>query len=125
MHWAEKYIGIKYERMNCAEFVEFVLRDHFGLHYEFPQSQGSLFAESRQIRENLEVFTERADIPRDGDLVLMNGARRTCHVGLYVKRGITEYVLHSEGRVKTSALHRMKDLINFGYTVAGIYTWRK
>jgi hypothetical protein len=125
MHWAERFVGIQYEEMNCAEFVEHVLREQFQINFKFPQSRGSLFAETQQIKENLSVFTERTESPKDGDLVLMHGKRLMCHVGLYVKIGMTAYVLHSEGRVKTSALHRMKDIIQYGYSVAGFYKWRK
>lgn len=110
--------------MNCTEFVEFVLADHFDIKYNFPKSQGSLIKESKQIKENLSVFTDETLTPTDGDLVLMNGKRLLCHVGLFVRIRTKRFVLHSEGRIKVSSLHDLNDLPLFGYKLAGFYKWR-
>ena len=122
-HWAEKFLKIQYKEMNCSKFVEHVLREQFGIDYRFPQSQGSLFNQSKQIRDSMPSFCERTEYPKDGDMVLMHGRRMMCHVGIYVKIGITEYVLHTESSMKTAALHPIKKLILFGYTVEGFYKW--
>jgi len=125
MHWASKYLSIPYKNMNCSKFVEHVLRDHFKRDYTFPQSEGSLFNQSIQIKENLPKFCYKTNDPAEGDLVLMHGARRMCHVGVYLKIKDIEYVLHSESSMKCSALHKFKDLKFFGYSVEGVYTWQR
>lgn len=124
-HWAEKFLKIEYKDMNCSKFVEHVLREQFKIEYSFPQSQGSLFNQSQQIRDAMPSFCERTDEPKDGDMILMHGRRRMCHVGVYVKIGITEFVLHTESSMKTAALHPLNKLIVFGYTVEGFYKWLK
>lgn len=124
-HWAEKYLLIQYKDMNCSKFVEFVLRDHFKVDLSFPQSEGTLFRQSQQIRESMPKFCESTLKPKDGDMVLMHGRRMMCHVGIYVKIGIKEYVLHTESRLKTAALHPINNLFHYGYSVEGFYSWLK
>ena len=125
MNWIRKYLQIEYKDMNCSKFVEFVLKDHFKIDYTFPQSQGSLFNQSKQIRDSLPNFATKTEDPKTGDLVLMHGRRRMCHVGLYVENISHKYVLHTESSMKTAALHRFSDLIVYGYKVEGIYSWLK
>lgn len=125
MHWTRKYLSVEYNKMNCSKFAEYVLRDHFKIDYSFPQSEGSIFNQSKQIKENIPLFCEPATDPKDGDLVLMHGIRMMCHVGLYVKLRHLPHVIHCESSIKTSALHRFSDLPMYGFTVAGVYTWRK
>lgn len=124
-HWTSKYMMIEYKQMNCSKFVEHVLRDHFKRDYSFPQSEGSLFNQSKQIKESVPTFAEKTDEPKDGDLVLMNGKRMLCHVGLYLKIGREGYVFHTESSKKTALLHRLKDVTGYGYSVEGIYSWLK
>lgn len=123
--WVKKYLLIDYNEMNCAEFIEYVLRDHFGKEFNFPQSKGSIFAESLQIRECLPKYVTRTDDPEDGDLVLMHGKRLMCHVGLFVKIGITEFVLHTDANMKSSSFHNIREIKNYGYKLEGYYKWRK
>lgn len=111
--------------MNCSKFSEFVLREHFKRDFQFPQSKGSIFNQSKQIRDNLPKFADRTDNPKEGDLVLMHGLRRMCHVGIYVNIKGISYVLHCEASMKTSALHRFDYLMSFGYSVEGVYAWRE
>lgn len=120
-----KYLAVEYKDMNCSKFVEYVLRDHFKINYQFPQSQGSVFNQSQQIKDHLPKFCYKTDSPKDGDLVLMHGRRRMCHVGMYVKIGRSGYVLHTESSMKTAALHKISNVFFNGYTVEGVYTWRK
>lgn len=111
--------------MNCAEFVEFVLKKEFGKSYSFPQSKKSIFLDSDQIKSQLNNYVRKTNSPKDGDLVLMHGKRLMCHIGIYVRIGWTEYVLHTEGSIKNSSLHRIGDIINYGYTLEGFYKWQK
>jgi cell wall-associated NlpC family hydrolase len=124
-HWAEKYISIPQRRFNCVEFVEFVMRDHFGVEYKFPQSEGNVFKNSQLIRENFDLYCERTDDPKEGDVVLMHGKRRMCHVGIYIPIKRSKYVLHSDMIMKTPALHNLNILSGLGYSVEGIYKWRR
>lgn len=123
MHWARKYISIPYSKMNCSKFVEHVMRDHFKIDYKFPQSVGSLFNQSAQLKYHMKDFTVKTETPKEGDVVLMNGLRRMCHIGMYIKIGRTEYVLHSEKNFGTAALHKLREIGQFGYHVEGYYTW--
>lgn len=125
MHWTSKYIAIEYKDMNCSKFVEYVLRDKFNINFSFPQSEGSIFNQSKQIKDSLPLFARKTDLPKDGDLVLMHGRRRMCHVGMYVKIGRSGYVLHTESSMKTAALHQINKVFFNGYTVEGYYTWLK
>lgn len=124
MHWSERFLSIQQKDMNCAEFVEHVLREQFGRHYKFPQSRGSLFIQSKQLRECVPQYCEKTDSPIDGDLVLLHGLRMMCHVGIFVKIGRTQYILHTERKFKTAALHELNKIIYFGYSVEGFYKWR-
>lgn len=124
-HWSDKYIQVEYKDMNCSKFVEHILRDHFGKDYSFPQSSGNIFEQSNLIKRSYPKFTYQVSKPEEGDLVIMNGMRNLCHVGIYVKIGITEYVLHTESTLKTAALHSLRDLLHFGYSVASYHRWQK
>lgn len=125
MHWTSKYIKIKHEEMNCAEFVEFILRDHFKIDYSFPQSKGSVFEQSNLIKKSIPEFTVKTDTPKEGDLVLMNGVRSLCHIGLYVPLKLENFVFHTESRLISATLQNVKDLTSYGYSVEGFYTWLK
>lgn len=123
MNWTRKYLQIEYKKMNCSKFAEFVLRDHFKREFTFPQSKGSIFNQSKQIRDNIPKFAKKTESPKDGDLVLMHGLRRMCHVGLYVNINGIDYVLHCESKMTCSALHRFRDLTTMGFSVEGVYSW--
>ena len=125
MYWVRKYLSVEYKDMNCSKFVEYVLRDHFKKDYSFPQSEGTVFAQSAQIKANVPMFCEKTESPKEGDLVLMHGIRRLCHVGMYLESNGIQYVLHCEKNMGCSAVHRAKDLIRYGYSIEGFYTWVK
>ena len=128
LHWSNKYLSVPYKNMNCSKFVEYVLKDHFGIIFNFPQTEGTLFAQSELIKEAIPVFSsypEKANDPEDGDLVLMHGLRRMCHVGMYVKIKNISYVLHSESKIGSSCLHRFDDLKYYGMKLEGVYKWLK
>lgn len=123
-HWASKYLEVSYKDMKCSEFVEHVLRDHFKKDVSFPTPEGYIFNQSQQIKKYVPQYCERTEHPETGDLVLMNGLRMMCHVGLYVEINRVGHVLHTEARLKTAALQNLKNLVYFGYTVEGFYKWR-
>lgn len=125
MKWVKKYLSIQYKDMNCSKFVEHVLREQFHRDYEFPQTKGSIFEQSALIKKSLPSFCEKTNNPCDGDLVLMHGMRRMCHVGLYLKIKGQSYVLHCEKKMTCAALHSFADIFKYGYTVEGVYKWQR
>lgn len=125
MHWAVRYMCIPFRPYGCGEFVEKVLKEEFGCPYEFPKSASCLRKDPEIIREFLSAKLRETDNPKDGDIVMMDGDRQTCHVGVYVEIKGIHHVLHSERRIRTSCLHRVSDLSRYGYYNARFYTWQK
>lgn len=127
MHWSQKYLSVEYKNMNCSSFVEHLLRDHFKKEFTFPQSEGSLFNQSAQIKKSVPSFCfsklENIELADDGDLVLMHGIRNLCHVGMFVRISSAWFILHCEKRMGRAALHKESDLFRYGYRVEGIYKW--
>lgn len=103
------------------------MNEHYGKDYKFPQSEGSFFIESHQLKENYNHYVERRKLGdfEEGDLVMMSGKRDLCHIGILVVITNKLFVLHSlksVGYVSRCKLNRLKDL---GLTLEGIYKWRK
>lgn len=121
-HWADKYLKLT-SKMDCSELVEYVLRDHFNVNYAFPKGTGSVGSRSKLIRDTMPLYTKKTDTPKEGDLVLMNGNRLLCHVGMLIKVNNQDYVLHTDARMKTVAVHKIKELASIGYTLGGFYEW--
>lgn len=115
-----------YKKWNCSKFCEYILRDRFNIIYDFPQTTGTIFAQSELLKKEIPVYSDfpnKTDDPKDGDLVVMNGLRLLCHIGLYVEIKGIRYVLHSESSIKCSALHKFDDLKGYGYSIEGVYKW--
>lgn len=127
MHWSCKFLSIPYSELNCAEFVEFVLKKQFKLHFYFPQNRGSIFSQSADLKKYIKTFVhpEKTNSPEEGDLVVMNGIRRMCHVGLLVKIKNDMFVLHTQKNLGCACLHKLKDIPNYGLNLEGIYKWQK
>lgn len=127
MNWTCKFLSIPYEQLNCAEFVEFVLRKQFNIDFTFPQNRGSIFSQSDDLKKNCFTFVypEKTEAPEDGDLVLMSGIRKMCHVGILVKNKKELFVLHTQKNLGCACLHRLKDISDYGLSLEGIYKWRK
>lgn len=125
MHWALSYLKYSTKEYNCAELVRLVLREQFNIDFIFPQTKHSVRKDSQQIKANLSVFTsEQTKYPNEGDLVLMSGSSRLCHVGLYVTINNKGYVLHSMKNASTVCLHELKDLKLYGLVLNGFYKWQ-
>lgn len=125
MHWCLKYLKLSTKEYNCAELVRLVLNEKFGINYVFPQTKNSVRKDSEQIKENLSIYTsEQTDEPKEGDLVLMSGSNRLCHVGLYVLVNNKGHILHSMKNASTVCLHRLKDLNKYGLALNGFYKWQ-
>lgn len=122
-HWARKYIMIPFRPYNCAAFVEFVLKDHFKCEMVFPQTTLNRNKDIELIKQ-FTLTLKRTDTPEDGDIVLMDGYREACHVGVYADINGVGHVLHSDVNIKSSAIHRISDLFNYRYFLNGYYKWR-
>lgn len=122
-HWSEKYVMIPFIPYNCAGFVESILKQEFGCDIQFPQTTLNRNEDIKLMSKVISKFT-KTDNPEDGDVVLMNGSRESCHVGVFVKIKNVNYVLHTEARLKVSSLHRISDLPNFNYFLNGFYKWK-
>lgn len=126
VHWSYKYLNIPYHKLNCAQFVQMVLAKEKGVNFQFPQCDGSVFAQSVAIKKNMPVFLqERVVQPVDFDMVLMHGIRRSCHIGLFAKIDGISYVLHSQKKFQMTCLHKIRDLSGYGLTVEGFYRWQE
>lgn len=127
MHWSKKYVSIPHDKMNCAELVEHVLKDQFSIDFKFPQSCGSFFMESHQIKREMFKFVcpVPTDEPVEGDLALMSGTRRLSHVGLLVKSKGIDYILHTQKAFGCACLHRVADLSFYGLYLEGFYKWQR
>lgn len=124
-HWTIKYLSIPFSPFGCGEFVEKVLKEEFGCDYIFPKSSSCLKKDPEIIKNFISSNLIETKNPKDGDIVLLNGDRLTCHVGVYVSLSNRDYVLHSERRIKVSCLHRVTELGTYGYFNARYFTWQK
>lgn len=127
MHWSCKFLSIPYAQLNCAEFVEYVLKKQFGITFYFPQNRGSVFSQSADLKKYIKryVHPEKTDSPEEGDLVVMNGVRKMCHVGILVKIKNDFFVLHTQKNLGCACLHKLKEIKNYGLNLEGIYKWQK
>lgn len=127
MHWSCKYLGLSYKDYDCAELVEYVLLKEFGIERHFPRPSRNAAERYKTIRLSMSDFLsdEPTDRPSDGDCILMSGAQRFNHVGVYLKyRGI-EYCLHSSARFGSVVRHKLSQLPMLQLNVEGVYTWQK
>lgn len=124
-HWANKYLMIPFKPFGCGEFVEEVLRKEFDVEYDFPKSVHSLSDDQKIIRNYLKNELVKTITPTDGDIVLMGGVRESCHVGVYFKNVNTDYVLHSDRKMRSSSATKISQLPMMGYYFEGFYTWKK
>lgn len=119
---------LPYDKYNCAEFVEMVMNDEFRKDFNFPQSEGSFFIESDQLKKNFPNYVEKRALFEDkeeGDLVMMSGKRRLCHIGLLVDINHKFYVLHSLNSIGYVSRVPVSRLQDFGLTLEGFYKWLK
>jgi hypothetical protein len=113
--------------MNCAELVEVVQKKEFRREFKFPQSNGNVFTESKQIKKEFEkyVIPKKAEVLEDGDLVLMNAKHEMAHVGVLCIINSKLYVLHSLKTAGCVCMHRIGELKTYGLYLKGVYKWQK
>lgn len=122
-HWTDRFKGIPHAQLDCAQFVEYVLRVQFGRDVQFPQRKSDDLADrSALIVGHVPEFARPIDRPVDGCGVLMWARGRRAHIGLYVPINRIAYVLHSDqpfGESVLSPLHRLPRW----YRIEGYYAW--
>lgn len=126
----EPFLGIAYDprRMDCADLALLVRERLFGQgcalagHRPRPLHDD---ARSQAIGAALGQVAARTELPQDGDLVLMfsPGQERPGHVGTWFFLDYEPWVLHCSNALRTSRLHRMRELPGLGLRVEGIYRW--
>lgn len=109
----------------CGEFAAMVLRKEFGVKVDAPKSSMDLRKDPEIIQDYISKTLTETINPQDGDVVLMNGDRIACHVGLFVNINNQDFIFHSERRFRSACLHKVSDLVKYGYFINGFFTWRK
>lgn len=124
-HWTNNYIGTPYRECDCAELAQRVQREVFWREIALPSERdGGVFALSAQIQRLRDDYGSRTEQPVDGDAVLMLGAGRLWHIGVYVETCDIAYVLHAIRSAGQACLHKLRDLQRMGFTVEGFYKWK-
>lgn len=124
-HWSECYIGRAWTPdFDCVDLIELVLLEQFGRDITFPARVPDRTKQPAQLDQLAGDYGTRIDIPRDGDIVIINsmlGTDRTgFHLGLFCRIGGTSYTLHSTDRLGVM-LTRIDQLANAGLAVEGFY----
>ncbi|MBN9477364.1 MAG: hypothetical protein ABS43_03550 [Bordetella sp. SCN 67-23] len=121
-HWAERYVDIPHDQLDCGELVEKVLREVFGREVTFPRKQSdSLLHRARLITRSAKDYATPVAAPFDGAGVLILARGRAAHIGLYcaIAQG---YILHSDDWFGASVLEPVNRL-STRYVVQGYYAW--
>ena len=126
MHWSFQYLKYSFAQLNCAELVELVLKEIFNKPYKLPQTMGSIYKDSEQIKKRLVDYVDgESKVKKEGDLIIMSGSTRLCHVGILVIINKKNYVLHSMKKAGTVCLHKFEDINKYGLIINGVYSWQK
>lgn len=119
----DRFVGMPYrDDFDCADFVAHVRRELFGHEVQLPNGRPRGTAGQGVLGEMAQPYGIPTDAPADGDLVLMREPAGW-HVGLYFFRDHEGWVLHSNERNGCSVMHRIRELPDWGLTVAGYYAW--
>ena len=129
MHWRDlqPYIGLRYEAdFDCADFAVHVARDLFGYQVSLPGARPRGKGCEAALADASKAYGTPTDQPQDGDIVLMRDFGDTIaptHVGIYIRVGHTQYVLHSAEKLGGSVLTEFRKLRQLGLTIEGFYKW--
>lgn len=127
MHWSCKYLNLSYRDYDCSELVEFVLKKERDIHFSFPRPGKNSAKRALAIFRNYKKFVhpEPVDVPQDFDAVIMSGAKRFNHIGLYFKNKGREYCLHSSAKWGMVVCHETHRLKTYGLKIEGYYRWQE
>lgn len=124
-HWAEQYVGISYQRFDCAALCVQVQQDIYGRDIDLPIERASgLRGISQQIGDLQADYADPVDMPEEGDAVLMIGRGHLNHIGTLVMIRGQAWVLHAMKNVGQTVLHRIHQLESIGLSVEGYYRWK-
>lgn len=125
MHWSQKYVGIDYTKLDCAELAVCVQQNEFSRNINLPTTrEQGLRGVSNQITTLQNDFAEQVENPSEGDAVLMHSRGRLNHIGVYCLIDGVPYVLHAMRNIGQTCLHKMRDLNNLGLSIEGFYKWK-
>lgn len=123
----DRYMDLPYcaDTFDCADLVERVQREMFGRRVVLPTTRPRGVAGSAALAACARELAHRTSTPSDGDLVLMfdSGQQRPGHAGVWFWLDHEAWVLHTSERLTRSALHRLRDLPQWGLRVEGTYQW--
>lgn len=123
-HWSDRYLGIPYAALNCAELVEKVQLEQFGRRIRFPKPERqNVFHYSAAIVSSSRDFAEPVEVPSDGCAVLLFARGRIAHVGLYCLIGRESFLLHADSRFGSSCRIPMSRVQAPLYRLEGYYAW--
>jgi hypothetical protein len=116
--WTDKYIGVPYSKMDCAEFVEFVANSELGLTLRFPKKcSAKADHRSELLKNNVAVYSEKLSEPVDKCAALLM-ISNMLHVGLVAVFRGKKYLLHSNALNGSS---RLDDLSRYDQNILGFY----
>lgn len=127
--WWEEYIGREYivDEYDCVHLLVDVQQNVFGHEFSIPvERERHLINKSAQIQFHLDEYTtpiEEADIS-DGDMLLMKCKGVLNHTGIVAIHNDVPYVLHNLRNIKSVAMHKIRELENYGMVVDGYYRFR-
>lgn len=84
-----KYIGKSYEEYDCFDLVRDFYADHMDLDLRRFYEGGQI--DNKQLVQSLIISNkghfERVDVPKPGDIMVINLFGYACHIGVYVGGG--------------------------------------
>lgn len=131
MHWAAKYIELKYEpaargpkTVDCWGLIYLVYREQFKT--QLPEHPGicehDTVQAARLIERGIELDWIRIANPFDGVLVAMSERTAIHHIGLYIN-GDGGYVMHCRPSLNV-ACQRIRDIRRSGMKRIEFYRYR-
>ena len=129
-HWAEKYVGMSYDRVafDCVDLVRLVARCERGILIDQPADREWRGVSIGEAAVRGSFAAVRTESPVDGDVVLMRlvGQRRVLgsHVGIYARIGGAAWVLHCLDKMG-ALLVEERNLHRFGLERVGFYAWKQ
>ena len=119
-HWTDKYIGVPYEKKNCAQLVADVYSDVFDIDVVLPEIPQTLLSRSRVIDGEMLKY-KRLNTPSEGCCVLMKSRGVASHIGVFTTIGVTGHVLHAMQNHGSSVLTPIAKMRFLGLKIEGFY----
>jgi cell wall-associated NlpC family hydrolase len=126
-HWASRYIGLPWQAdgdgpdsFHCWALVRHVEREQFGCSLPEIPNPDDLLAIAKNFRDHPERRRwELAEVPEEGDCVLLRQARYPVHVGVWleVDGGRVLHVVRDKGVVAQTR----ESLAAHGWRIEGFY----